>query len=96
MVWNSHLFNSFPRFIMILTVKGFGMVNETEVDVFLEFPNFLFDSENVGNLISGSSTFSKPSLNIWKFLVHLMLKPSVEDFDHNLTSTGNECNCLVV
>ena len=61
MVWNSHLFNSFPRFIMILTVKGFGMVNETEVDVFLEFPNFLFDSENVGNLICGSSSFPKPS-----------------------------------
>ena len=65
MVWNSHLFNSFPRFIMILTVKGFGMVNETEVDVFLEFPGFLYDPANVGNLISGFPAFSKPSLNTW-------------------------------
>ena len=81
---------------MIHTVTGFSVVDETEVNVFLEFCCFLYDSARVGNLISGSSTFSKPSLNIWKFLVHLMLKPSVEDFDHNLTSMGNECNCLVV
>ena len=86
MVWNSHLFNSFPRFIMILTVKGFGMVNETEVDVFLEFPNFLFDSENVGNLICGSSSFPKPSLNILKFTVHMHLKPSLENFEHFFAS----------
>ena len=81
---------------MIHTVKGFSTVNETEVDVFLEFSCFLYDPVNVGNLISGSSAFSKPSLNIWKFLVHLMLKPSLKDFEHNLTSMGHECNCPVV
>ena len=71
MVWYSHLFKSLPQFIMIHTVKGFGVVDETEVDVFLEFPCFLYDPANVGNLISGSSAFSKPSLNIWKFTVHI-------------------------
>ena len=71
--------------MMIHTVKGFGIVAETEVDVFLEFPCFLFDPANVGNLISGSSFFSKPSLDIWKFLVHVMLKPSMQDFKHDLT-----------
>ena len=81
---------------MICTVKGFSIVNETEVDVFLEFPCFLNDPVNVGNLVSGSSAFSKPSLNIWKFLVHVMLKPSLEDFEPNLTSMGDECNCPVV
>ena len=81
---------------MIHTVEGFGIVDETEVDVFLEFPSFLYDSANVGNLISGSSSFSKPSLNIWKFLVCIMLKPSMQDFKHDLTSMGNECNCLMV
>ena len=95
-VWYSHLFKSFPQFVTIHTVAGFSVVNETEVDVFLEFRCFLCDSAHVGNLISGSSAFSKPSLNIWKFSVHLMLKPSVEDFDHNLTSMGNECSWLVV
>ena len=77
-------------------MTGFSVVNETEVDVFQEFRCFLCDSARVGNLISGSSAFSKPSLNIWKFSVHLMLKPSVEDFDHNLTSMENECSWLVV
>ena len=95
-VWYSHLFKHFPQFVMIYTVKGFSVVNETEVDVFLECRCFLYDPAQVGNLISGSSAFSKSSLNIWKFSVHLMLKPSVEDFDHNLTSMGDECNCLVV
>ena len=73
----SHLFKSFPQFIMIHRVKGFGLVDETEVDVFLEFPSLLCDPENVGNLISGSSAFSKPSLDVWKFLVCVMLKPSM-------------------
>ena len=96
MVWYSHLFKSFPQFVMIHTVKGFSIVDETEVGVFLEFPYFLYNPVNVGNLISGSFAFSKPSLDIWKFSVHLMLKPSLEDFEHNLTSMGDECNCPVV
>ena len=77
MVWYSHLFKSFPQFVAIHTVKGFSVANEAEVDVFLEFLCFLYDPENVGNLISDSSAFSKPSLNIWKFLVHAVLKPSL-------------------
>ena len=89
MVWYSHLFNSFPQFIMIHTVKGLGIVDETEVDVFLEFLSVLYDTANVGNLISGSSSFSKPSLDIWKFLIHIMLKPSMQDFKHHLTSMGD-------
>ena len=75
--------------------KGFSVVDETEVDVFLELSCFLYDPANVGNLISGSSSFSKPSLNIWKFLVHVMLKTSLEDFERNLTGMGDECNCPV-
>ena len=81
---------------MIHIVKGFGVVNETGVDVSLEFPSFLCDPENVGSLISVSSSFSKHSLNIWKFLVHIMLKPSMQDFKHDLTSMGDECNCPMV
>ena len=77
---------------MIHTVKGFGIVDETEVDVFLKSPNFLYDPVNVGNLISGSSSFSKPSLDIWKFLVRIMLKPSMQDFKNDLPSMGDECN----
>ena len=96
MVWYSHLFKSFPQFVMIHTVKAFSVVNETDVGVFLEFPYFLYNPVNVGNLISGSFAFSKPSLDIWKFSVHLMLKPSLEDFEHNLASMGDECNCPVV
>ena len=75
MVWYSCLFKSFPQFVIIHRVEGFSTVNATEVDVFLEFPCFLCDPANVGNLVSGSSAFSKPSLNIWKFSVHIMLKP---------------------
>ena len=81
---------------MIHTVKSFGIVDETEIDVFLRFPGFLYDPVNVGNLISGSSSFSKPSLDIWKFLVHGMLKPSMKDFKHDLTSMGDDYNCLMV
>ena len=73
MVWYSHLFKSFPQFVMIHTVKGFSIVDETEVDVFLELSCFLYDPANAGNLISGSSAFSKSSLNIWKFMVCIML-----------------------
>ena len=93
MVWYSYLFKSLPQFIMIPTFKDFGLVDETEVDVFLEFPSFLYDPANLGNLIAGSSSFSKPSLDIWKFLVCIMLKPSMQDFKHDLTSMGDECDC---
>ena len=85
MAWYSHLSKSFPQFVMIHRVKDFSTVDETEVDVFLEFPCFLYDPVNVGNLTSGSSSFSKLSLDIWKFLVCIMLKPSMQDFKHDLT-----------
>ena len=96
MVWYSHVFKSFPQFVMIYTVKGFSVLSESEVDVFLEFSCFSYDSVDVGNLISGSSAFSKPTLYIWKFLVHILLKPSLKDFEHHLTSMENECNRAVV
>ena len=80
---------------MIHTVKGFSVVNETEVDDFMEFLWFLYDPMNAGNLISGSSAFSKPSLNPGKFSVHIKLKPNLEDFEHILTSIGDEYNCLM-
>ena len=85
-VWHSHLFKNFPQFIMIHTVKIFTIDNKTEVDVFLEFPSFLYDPTNVGNLISGSSAFSKSNLYIWKFLVQVLLKHSLKDFEQNLAS----------
>ena len=78
------------------TVKAFRVANETGVDVLLKFPCFLYDPVNVDNLISGSSAFSKPSLDVGKFLVHIMLNPSMQDFKHDLTSMGDECNCLMV
>ena len=86
MIWNSHLLKNFPQLVVIHTVRGFGVVNEAEVDVFLKFPCFLCDPADVGNLISGSSAFSKPSLYIWKFSVHVLLKPSLKDFEHYLAS----------
>ena len=95
-VWYSHLFKNFPQFVMIHTVMVFSVVNETKVDVFLESLYFLYDPTNVGNLISGSSAFSKSSLNIWKSSAQVMLKPSMQDFEHNLTRMGNACSCLVV
>ena len=84
------------QFVVIHTVKGFSVVNEAEVDVFLEFSCFFFDLVEVGNLISGSSAFSKSNLYVWKFLVHILLKPSVKDFEHYLARMWNECNCAVV
>ena len=96
MVWYSHLFQNFPQFVVIYTVKGFGIVNKAEVDVFLELSYFLNDSTDVGNLISGSSAFSKSSLNIWKITVHVLLKPGLENFEHYFASMWNECNCVVV
>ena len=86
MVWYSHLFQKFPQFIVIHTVKGFGVVNKAEVDVFLELSCFFDDPEDVGNLISSSSAFSKSSLNIWKFIVHVLLKPGLENFEHYFAS----------
>ena len=85
-VWYSHLFKNFPQFVVIHIVKGFSVVNEAEVDVFLEFSWFFYDPKNVGNLISGSSVFAKSSLNIWKFSVHILLKPSLKDLEHYLAS----------
>ena len=85
-VWYSHLFQNFPQFLVIHTVKGFGIVNKSEVDVFLELYCFFDDPTRVGNLISGSSAFSKSSLNIWKFTVHILLKPGMENFDHYFAS----------
>ena len=81
-VWYSHLFQNFPQFVVIHTVKGFGIVNTAEIDIFLEFFCFFHDPTDVGNWISGFSGFSKSSLNIWKFSVHVLLKPSLENFDH--------------
>ena len=86
MVWYSHLFMNFPQFVVIHRVKGFGIVNKAEVDVFLELSCFFHDLADVGNLISGSSAFSKTSLNIWKFMVRILLKPGWENFEHYFTS----------
>ena len=84
MVWYSHLLKNVPQFIVIHTVKGFGMVNKAEIDAFLELSSFFHDPADVGNLISGSSAFSKASLNIRKFTVHILLKPGLENFEHYL------------
>ena len=86
MVWYSYLFKNFPKFVVIHTVKGFSLVNEAEVDVSLEFSCFFYDPVDVGNLISGSSGFSKSSLNIWKFLVHVLLNPDLGNFEHYFAS----------
>ena len=95
-IWYSHLFQDFPQFIVIHTVKGFGIVNKAEIDVFLELSCFFDDPADIGNLISGSSAFSKMSLNIWKFSVHILLKPGLENFEHYFTNVWDECNCVVV
>ena len=86
MVWYSHLFQNFPQLIVIHTVKGFGIVNKEEIDVFLELSCFFNGPADVGNLIYGSSDFSKTTLNIWKFMVHILLKPGLENFEHYFTS----------
>ena len=95
MVWYSHLLKNFPQFVVIYTVKDFGVINKT-VDVFLELSGFFGDPADVGNLISGSSAFSKSSLNIWKFSVHLVLTSGLENFEHCFTSMWVECSCVVV
>ena len=95
-VWYSHFFQNFLQFIVIHTVKGFGIVNKAEIDVLLELSCFFDDPADIGNLTSGSSAFSKTSLNIWKFTVHVLLKPGLENFEHYFTSMWDECNCAVV
>ena len=86
MVWCYHLFQNFPQYIVLHTDEGFGIVNKADIDVFLELSCFLDDPADIGNLISGSYAFSKTSLNIWKFLVHVLLKPGLENFEHYFTS----------
>ena len=86
MVWYFHLLKNFPQFVVVHAVKGFCIVYEADVDVFLDIPCFFYDPKDVGNLISGSSAFSKSSWNIWKFLVHIVLKPGLENFEHYFTS----------
>ena len=88
MVWYSHLFQNFPQFIVIHTVKGFGIVNKAEIDIFLKLSCFFNDPADIGNLLSGSSAFSKTSLNNWKFTVHVLLKPGLENFEQYFTSVS--------
>ena len=95
-VWYSYLLKNFPQFVVIHTVKGFGIVNKVEVDIFLAFSFLFHDPEDVGNFISGCCVFSKSSLNIWKLSVHILLKPGLENFDHYFTGVWDECNCVVV
>ena len=92
-IWYSHLFKNFLP-VVIHTVKGFSTVSETEIDVFLEFLCFFYDPADIGNLIFGSSDFSKSSLYIWKFFLHILLKPRLKEFEHYLASKWNECNCV--
>ena len=96
MVWYSYLLKNFPQFVVIHTIKRSGIINKAEVDVLLELSRFFNDPMDVGNLISGSSAFSKCSLNIWKFTVHELLKPGLENFEHYFASVQDECNCAVV
>ena len=84
MAWYSHLLKNFPQFVVIHTVKSFGVVTKAEIDVFLELVHFFDDPTDIDNLISGSSAFSKSSLNIWKFTVHVLLKPGLENFEHSV------------
>ena len=94
-VWYSYLLKNFPQLAVIHKVKGFSIVHEAEVDVSLEFSSFLYDPTDVGNLISGSSAFSKSSLYNWKFSVHVLLKPSLKDFGYYIVSMWNEQNCPI-
>ena len=95
-VWYSHLFNKFLQFVVIHTVKGFGIVNKAEVDAFLKLSCFFYDPTDVANLITGSSAFSNFSLNIWKCSVHILLKPSLENFEHYFANVWDKCSCAVV
>ena len=93
-VWYTHLFKNFAQFAVIHKIKGFGIVNKQEIDAFLKLSHFFYDPTDLGNLISGSCSFSKSSLNIWKFMVHILLKPGLENFELYFTSVWDECNCL--
>ena len=95
-VWYSHLFKSCPQYVVIHTVKGFDIANKAEVDVFLKLSFFFDDPTDAGNLTSGSSAFSKSSLNIWHFMVHILLKPGLENFEHYFACVWDECNCAIV
>ena len=96
-VWYSHLLKNFPQFTVIHTVKGFSIVNKAEVDFFfLKLSCFFYDLTDVGNLISGLAAFSKSSLNIWEFTIHVLLKPCLENFEHYFASMWDECNCAIV
>ena len=95
-VWYSHFLKNFPQCVVVHTVKGFGIVNKAEIGVFLELSCLFDDPMDFGNLISGSSAFSKSSLNIWNFTAHVLLKPGLENFEHYFTSVWDECNCVVV
>ena len=96
MVWSAYLFQNFPQFVVIHAIKGFGIVNKAEIDVFLELSCFFNDPMYVDNLISGSSAFSKSSLKVWKFTIHVVLKLGLENFEHYFASVKDECNCAVV
>ena len=96
MIWYAHLFQNFLQFIVIHPVKGFGIVSKAEIDVFLELSCFFSDPVDVGSLISGSSAFSKTRLNIWKFMVNVLLKPGLENFEHYSAIVRDECNCVIV
>ena len=95
-IWYSHLFKNFPQFVVIHIAQSFSVVSEAEINVLLEFFCFFHDPMDVGNLISGSSAFSKSSLNIWKLLIHVLLKPHLENFEHYFASVWDELNSLVV
>ena len=95
-VWYSHLLKNFPQFVVIDTVRGYGVVNKAEVDALLGLSCFFNDPADVGNLISGSSDFSQSSLNIWKLTVHVLLKPGLENFERYFASVWDECNCAVL
>ena len=95
-VWYSHLFQNFPQFVVMHTVKGFGIVNKAEINIFVELSCFFNDPTDAGNLISGSSAFSKSSFYMWNFTVHVLLKPALENFEQYFASVWNERNCAVV
>ena len=95
-IWYSHLFQNFPQFIVIHTVKGFGIVNKVEIDIFLELSGFLDDLGDACNLISGSSAFSQTNLNIWIFMSQVLLKPGLQNSEHYFISVWDECKCVVV
>ena len=96
MVWYYHLFKNFPQFVVIHTFKDFGIVDKAEVDVFLELTCFFNDPTDIGSLISGSYSFPKSRLNIWKFMVQILLKPALENFEYYLASVSDEYNCSVI